>query len=47
MSTGAITYFDLEIKNISSKFVRLDTIIPDVIGNVKGDVMYTNRANDT
>lgn len=30
MSTGAITYFDLEIKAIQTKQIRLDSLIPEI-----------------
>jgi PAS domain S-box-containing protein len=46
MSTGAITYFDLEIKTVLSKPCRLDILIPEVVGQGKGDIMYSVKGVD-
>ena len=33
LSTGAISYFNLEVKTCQSKVVRLDKLIPEIVGS--------------
>ena len=39
LSTGAISYFNLEVKTCQSKVVRLDKLIPEIAGS-KTDVIF-------
>lgn len=47
LSTGAIAYLNLELKDIKNKETRLNTILPDIGSSEKGDLFYINKNNET